>query len=205
MKIAIIGGKEHEPEIALIKQFIAKPQITFLGIEPPMDQYLDLNSNHFPINATRYDLILCSQVMEHIWDHKNAFKHFENLLESKGYVYVSCPSSNRSHGSPNFFSAGFTPSFLTNHANNAKLIVQVSDQFGTKRLYNSIHLLNIWLSPRGHKFPILFCFEETKSFWKKILLPIRYLPEILLLHCSSKKLTSKERYATKTFIWATKN
>ena len=202
-KIAIIGGKAHEPEVKLLKCFIEEPQFIFLGIDPPIDQYLDLNLENFSVNGTHYDIILCSQVMEHIWNHKNAFKHFENLLASNGYAYISCPSSNRVHGSPNFFSAGFTPSFLINHAHALGLVIHSAQQFGSERIYNSVHLLDIWLSPKGHKFPILFCFEG-KSLWKKFLLTIRYLPKILLLHLSSKKLTTSERYASESFIWVQK-
>lgn len=203
INVAIIGGSEHEPEISILRQLVPDFELSILGVDNLADTFLDLNTTN-QSDSERYDLILCSQVMEHVWAHGNAFIQFQKLLSPGGYLWISCPASNRPHGSPDYFSAGFTSSFLINHAMQVNLNVQASGTCGSKRNYFAVHLLDNWLTPKGHRWPILFCFE-AKSFWKQILLTIRYLPLIMMLHFVSKQLTTSTRYSTESWMLAYKS
>jgi hypothetical protein len=202
-KVAIIGGTEHEPEISILRQLIPSFEFSILGVDNLADTFFDLNKTNLS-HSEEYDLILCSQVMEHIWAHGNAFIEFQKLLSPGGYLWISCPASNRSHGSPDYFSAGFTSSFLVNHAMKIDLNIQSSGTFGSKRNYLAVHLLDNWLTRKGHKYPILFCFEG-KSYWKQIVLTVRYFPLIAMLHFVSKKLTTSTRYSTESWMLAYKS
>ena len=42
-----------------------------------------------------FDLILCSQVWEHIWHHGNAFENIENLTSSGSYLWLASLASHR--------------------------------------------------------------------------------------------------------------
>ena len=202
-KVAIIGGTEHEPEIGILRQLIPSFELSILGVDNLADTFFDLNETD-QSHSEKYDLILCSQVIEHIWAHGNAFIQFQKLLSAGGYLWISCPASNRPHGSPDYFSAGFTSSFLVNHAMQVNLNIQASGTFGSKRNYFAVHLLDNWLTSKGHRWPILFCFEG-KSFWKQIVLTIRYLLLIMLLHFVSKKLTTATRHSTESWMLAYKS
>ena len=202
-KVAIVGGTAHEPEISILRQLLPSFELSILGVDNLADTFFDLNMTHSS-HSEKYDLILCSQVLEHIWSHGNAFIQLQKLLATDGYLWISCPASNRAHGSPDYFSAGFTSSFLANHAMQVNLNIQGSGSFGSKRNYFAVHLLDSWLTPNGHRWPILFCFEG-KSYWKQIVLTLRYLPLILMLHFVSKKLTTSPRYSTESWMLAYKN
>lgn len=199
-KVAVIGGSGDEPEISLLRQLLPVFELYILGVDNLADTFFDLNTTN-PSHSEKYDLILCSQVLEHIWAHENAFVQFQKLLATDGHLWISCPASNRPHGSPDYFSAGFTSSFLVNHAEQVNLTVRGSGTFGSKRNYFAVHLLNNWLTPKGHQWPVLFCFEG-KKYWKQIVLTVRYFSIVIMLHFVSKKLTTSLRYSTESWLLA---
>ncbi len=61
-----------------------------------------------------YDLVLCSQVLEHFYDVKQAIQNLAKLVRQGGLLWIACPASNYAHGSPKYFSAGYTPGLITN-------------------------------------------------------------------------------------------
>jgi SAM-dependent methyltransferase len=201
-KVAVIGGSGDEPEISVLRDLLPSFELSILGVDNLADTFFDLNTTN-PSHSEKYDLILCSQVLEHIWEHSNAFIQFQKLLATGGHLWVSCPASNRPHGSPDYFSAGFTSSFLVNHAEQVNLTIRSSGTFGSKRNYFAVHLLNNWLTSNGHEWPILFCFEG-KKYWKQIVLTARYFSIIIMLHFVSKKLTTSPRYSTESWLLAYK-
>ena len=116
IRVAVLGGYSGEPEL-LILQDHYKLEVTHFGVEGIVEHgsiYLDLNDP--PINIEIYksgfDLVLCSQVLEHLWNVNSAFECFTFLLRQSGYLWVACPFSNFLHGSPAFYSAGYSPDLL---------------------------------------------------------------------------------------------
>ena len=101
INIAVIGGYLGEPELEALKLMGYATKVDFYGIEKN-DLRLDLNQNKklFEKPDKNYDLILCSQVWEHIWNHGNAFDNIIKLMSENTYLWLACPTSNRSHSSP---------------------------------------------------------------------------------------------------------
>ncbi len=70
--IAIVGGNKNDPEVLLVKKLFVNCQITFLGVEKNPDvNFLDLNKK--TMQHKEFDLVICSQVIEHIWNQENFF------------------------------------------------------------------------------------------------------------------------------------
>ena len=113
--IAIIGGTLNEVELKFIS---GNYSVKVFGVES-YDCYLDLNVEMR--DSFQFDLIICNQVIEHIWNINNAFLTFKSMLKKEGLLWITCPCSNMAHGSPDFYSAGYTHTFLDRHASLAGL------------------------------------------------------------------------------------
>jgi SAM-dependent methyltransferase len=200
LSVAVLGGSKNEPELYLLEKKGFNLKVTLLGIEN-YDEFVDINFAIENNHLDKYDLILCSQVLEHVWNHDNAFKTFENLLNPEGYLWVSCPASNRYHGSPEYYVAGFHADFFVKKLDSTKLQVMYSGILGTRRNYFATHSLPVWLSSRGHKYPMLFAFENRPLFLK-IVLSFRYFLYLLVANMHSPRLTTDPRCATETWFIA---
>lgn len=200
LSVAVLGGSRAEPELQLLETRGFKLKVTLLGIED-YNRYLDLNlvitSNHLE----KYDLILCSQVLEHIWNHDNSFKIFENLLSPGGHLWISCPASNRYHGSPEYYITGFHADYFVKRLAITGLQVLNCGLLGTRRNYFATHTLPTWLSVKGHRFPLFFTFENRPIF-RQFVLGVRYFFYILLTSVHSARLTTSPHCATETWVVA---
>ena len=113
--IAVVGGTSRDPEVLEIKRISPTATLDFFGIENPHSDtnftYLDLND---PIQnlKNKYDLVLCSQVLEHVWNIENTFNVLVSLVSKNGFIWFNCPASNMAHGSPAYYSAGYTAEFV---------------------------------------------------------------------------------------------
>lgn len=203
INVAVIGGSVQEPELEVFQQMGVNVNLTIFGIDPQV-KFLDLNVSNPKTVKINFDLILCSQVLEHVWNHASAFESLKNLMSETTYLWISCPSSNRPHALSFYYSAGLTRSFLVNNLNFHGLKVLASGSIGTRRLYRAIHTQPSWLSVKGHKFPPLWSFEEhpydKESRTYRTIFRIRYLFRNLELLLLSKKITSDIRCATES--WA---
>jgi hypothetical protein len=113
-KIAIIGGSSGDPEVTLLTKLYPNANVTYLGIDNygGEDSWLYLDLNKTATINYKYDLVVCSQVLEHIWDVSNALDLITELAKPNGFIWLNCPASNIAHGSPEFYSAGYSPDFL---------------------------------------------------------------------------------------------
>lgn len=64
-------------------------------------KYLDITSS--VLIEEKFDLILCTNVLEHIFDSKTAIKNLNYLLKEKGHLVVSVPFIYPLHDEPNDF------------------------------------------------------------------------------------------------------
>lgn len=54
--------------------------------------YLGFIDQSLPIsNTTKFDLILCTEVLEHVLDWQQSFANFSCLTDKSGYVLITCP------------------------------------------------------------------------------------------------------------------
>ncbi len=58
----------------------------------------DLTS--IPVQDNRYDLVLCTQVLEHLPEPKAVLREFQRILKWNGKLALSAPLFNEEHGAP---------------------------------------------------------------------------------------------------------
>lgn len=75
-----------------------------LDVEQTPENSVDfISSFGEPISAGTtgtFDLILCTEVLEHVADWNNAFSNFRNLVNTDGYVVLTCPHLFPLHEEP---------------------------------------------------------------------------------------------------------
>lgn len=64
------------------------------------DHFFDLEKN-FPLPDETYNAVLCLNVLEHIYNHKNLLSESYRILKPQGAMYLSVPFFFNIHGSPN--------------------------------------------------------------------------------------------------------
>lgn len=195
LKVGIIGGSLDDFEVGELLIHSPKAQFTVLGIESS-DVFMDLNQP--VVKSLDFDMVLVSQVLEHIWNHNNFFENIVASVKKGGYIWVSCPASNKVHASPDYFSAGFTNHLIQNNFELRNVESLSSGGFGSRRLYVGTHLLPGWLTLRGHSFPLIYAFEERVLF-SRIILWIRYFPYLVCLSFMNAEDSRSERWFTESW------
>ncbi len=110
LNVSLVGGSDEEPELAALKELGYEINLTKYGIEY-YEIFCDLNKNN-DIEKIDVDLLICANVLEHIWNVENFFENINNLSNEDTLVYINCPKSNMEHGSPEYYSAGYAKEFL---------------------------------------------------------------------------------------------
>jgi len=198
----VVGGTPQDPEYEFIKSLGGSTQTRFLGIEKTDSNfhYLDLNDFHSQTISGR--LVLCSQVLEHVWNHENFFLNLKELTEKNGYLWLNVPMSNFVHGSPEYYSAGFAKEYLVKNLEKNHFEIISSGSIGSRRYYAATHLLGNWLTEKEHENPLFnYHFQPGTRLGiiKKLIIDLsRRIPLLFL----SKKVTDLPRYATEAFVFA---
>jgi SAM-dependent methyltransferase len=191
--IAVVGGASNEPELQIFQNKIGLELHSF-GIDSKTGiskfNYLDLNVAQDKPDL-QFDLILCSQVLEHVWDVRQALSNLVALTKPGGLLWVACPASNYAHGSPDYFSAGYQPSLIEKLLENEGKEIISSGLLGTKRYYFMTHAIQIWGSKKEHTSPL------TSGFSRYFFLQIF---ERLFAYLRSSKIISSPKYATETYV-----
>lgn len=201
LSIAVIGGNESDAEVKIIDKLSPKSEITYFGIEDDRRiNPLDLNNESIPLPAYEFDLVLCSQVIEHIWNTSHFFRILSSFVKDNGYLWISCPFSNIAHGSPDFFSTGYSPEYIVNNFTSEKFELILAEQVGSRRYYLATHLYATWLSQAEHLKP-LFRYQFKPGTFKGVLWKfVRDLPGRIHLSLLSNKITHEDRWATETLV-----
>lgn len=198
----VVGGTPQDPEYQFIKSLNSSFQATFLGIEETHSNFHYLDLNQMPSKSISAKLVLCSQVLEHVWNHRNFFSNLRELTQVDGYLWLNAPMSNFAHWSPNYYSAGFACDYLVKNLEENNFEIISAGSIGSRRYYTATHLLGIWLTESEHENPVLnYKFHPgTKlGILKKLIVDLCHLVPLLLL---SKKVTDSPRYSTEAFVLA---
>lgn len=201
--IAILGGSSQDPEVEILMQKFPESKITYLGIENPSNDnpwiFLDLNE---PMYIEReFDLIVCAQVLEHVWNLEVAFKHIQKISHIGGFIWINCPASNIAHGSPNFFSAGYSPAYLEKNFENLGFGTISLGCLGSMRSYWATHLLRLWPTKREFNHPLLGYRISGQITIGKIVEMLRRTPGRILMLMWDKKINATIDYATETYYF----
>jgi SAM-dependent methyltransferase len=200
LRVGVVGGTKSEPEIRQLSRFADNIEIQTIGIEDA-DHFLDLNLTIGIAVAEKFDLVLCSQVLEHVWNQRNAFDALFDLVAPGGILWLNAPATNRAHGSPDYFSAGFTNSYFEKNLQLVGFEVIDSGGIGTKRNYIATHSLPYWLSVNSHRFPLL-CIRYNTGKFKNSMLFLRYFFILFRLQFTSKRIHNSGPYLTESWVVA---
>jgi len=198
----VVGGTPQDPELQFIKSLHSSTEAKFIGIDEvdPNFHYLDLNE--FRSQSVSGKLVLCSQVLEHVWNHKNFFRNLRELTEQNGYLWLNVPMSNFVHGSPDYYSAGFATEYLVKNLEENHFEIISAGSIGSRRYYTATHLLGTWLTEKEHN-NLLFSYHfqpgTRLGIVKKLIIDLTRRVPLLLL---SKAVTDSPRYATEAFVFA---
>lgn len=190
--IAVVGGDRNEPEILALQEAGIQLTIRTFGVDDRVDERLDLNQRE--VRGADYGLVLCSQVLEHVWNHQTAFMSLASLVRPGGLLWVACPASNFEHASPEYYSAGFSPAYLRANLEKVGFDVYAAGQIGSERLYFMTHVIGTWPSDVQYRKPIRHALLGLNR--GKLEMFIRMVPVILL----GSEFTANPRWATEA--WA---
>lgn len=111
-----------------------KPENLKSGLQMPAWNYgkLDIISDitAIPEPDGSFDVILCTEVFEHIPEPVAAINEFSRLLRKGGTLLLTAPFTSMTHFAPYHFSTGFTRYFYEHHFPKAGLKIESLDYNG---------------------------------------------------------------------------
>lgn len=205
--VALVGGSGGDPEL---KKLPPVAKVTFFGIENPSDEtpytYLDLNKLSV-VSHGQYDLVLCSQVLEHVWNLSTALQELIRLVNPGGLLWIGVPASNFAHGSPDYYYAGSTPQSLSLQLEKYGLDLAGSGVVGSKRAYIWRHVFRYWSTEQELARPVVSSFSNafntTIPAWKRFARSLVSLRSVILLAYDAQTVTDIE-FGTETSVLAKK-
>lgn len=203
LRVAVIGGHSDEPELDALRNLGFSLEVVVVGLESS-EVVVDLNSSaDVLLPGDGAHLVLCSQVLEHVWNHGSFFRHLRNFTARDSLLWLAAPKANRPHASPDFYSAGFTASYMARNLENVDFRILASGEMGSRRLYESALLSRMWFSGIGYRFPVgAYLFDNKRPWTSRLALTFYCLPQNLRFGLLSKTLTAESRYATESWVLA---
>jgi SAM-dependent methyltransferase len=196
---AIIGGSAYEPEGKLISKFVTSIDIYGIENDSRNDNFHYFDLNIFKSMQKKYDLIICNQVLEHLYNLESAMKNLSHLLETNGYLWLTAPASNFRHGSPEYFSAGYSAEFFITNSEKVGLESIEAGEISAKRTYFMRHILHVWPTNYQIYFPLFSYFGVEGNLFKKLAHQFSTLSFRIVLQFISKKIEINGKYGIETF------
>ena len=202
LNVAVIGGLDNEPEIEILKKIGYQISIDHYGISEKSIEF-DLNlKNNIDVVKKKYDLVICCQVLEHVWNMNNFFQNLELFKGKDKIIYINFPKSNKFHSvnpekPKDFNSTGYSKYFILNNIKDTQLDAIEIDEIGSERLYKSIHVLQTWYNYKE----INKCFRAEKKDYLKYFLSFYNLINFLLLKKSSNKITNDPKFTSEAYAF----
>ena len=206
VNIAILGGSSSDPEVSILNELLPTSQVTYLGIDnygnEKIWKFLDLNL--ISTMTDEFDLIICSQVLEHIWNLSGAIKTISQITKVGGYVWINCPTSNIAHGSPEYYSAGYSPDFLRLNFEAHNFTTLSVGSFGSKRYYKAVHYLRHWSTQEEHLHPILGYRVSGFVTLGKLREMVTRFPGRIQMIFWNRQITSNIEFSTESYYFGRK-
>ena len=144
-RVLVVGGSSTEPELNELSP--TPDEIVFLNLSPQTgaenDIVWDLN---VPTQAiTQAQLVICNQVLEHVWNHESFFDAVVDSAAQRGLIWLTCPASNFEHASPDYYSPGFSAEYLRKNLEVRGVDCLEHGEVSSKRAYVARHIFSVWL------------------------------------------------------------
>ena len=189
LNVAIVGGSISDYEVALIIEKFPKVVVKVYGIEQGQI-FMDLNEP--PSAQEKFDLVLCTNVLEHVFHHENFAKNLLSLLNKNSLLWLSFPFSDMYHGSPYYYSAGFDPDYVEKLFQIHGGLTMKKKILASRRLYLFTHLLKDWPSEFRYKHPLVGQIIWGLGLRKNPRPPIRTLSPARLIICGYLSFTKSK-------------
>lgn len=193
--VALVGG-ESDPEVSAFDLH----KITTFGIAGEQN-FLDLNlSNDHLDSRPKHDLVVCNQVLEHVWNHQAFFENLKSLVAEGGYLWISVPASNFVHSYPHYFSAGFTKGYIEQNLIKHGFEIVYSGELSSKRNYIFRHVFGYWLSFDESRNPL----KEIPSTLRKSmnLVGLRRAVALLIASLVPNRSNFSQKFAVESYALA---
>lgn len=187
--IAIVGGSISDHEVAIILEKFPSGLFQIFGIVPGQ-VFMDLNEP--PGLQEKFDLVLCTNVLEHVFHHENFAKNLLSLLNENSLLWLSFPFSDMYHGSPYYYSAGFASDYVEKLFEIHGGVTMKKKILASRRLYLFTHLLKDWPSEFRYKHPLAGQIIWGLGLRKNPRPPIRTLSPARLLICGYLSFTQSK-------------
>jgi len=175
-------GASEKIDKNFCSSYLKNCKVTFSNINPPNEEYLNIDLQKNISLKTKYDYIVIFNVLEHLLDPNLALKNLSTVCKKNGKIIGSTPFLFRVHGAPKDYSR-FTKDHLVEllRSNNFKDIEIF--ELGTGPFLACISLLRSYLKyiPIFYQLLIMLClvFDKLiKLFIKtdpKKIYPIGYV------------------------------
>jgi SAM-dependent methyltransferase len=142
-----------------------------------LDIVSDINS--IPVKNASFDVILCTEVFEHIPEPIKTISEFSRILKPGGKLILTLPVCSLTHFAPYYFYNGFSKYFLQKFLDENGLLIK-------EMAYNGNYYE--FLAQELHRLP--FVAERYSKFklpFFKILVKIAFIPLMLILNWFSKR------------------
>jgi ubiquinone/menaquinone biosynthesis C-methylase UbiE len=80
-------------------------------------------SENIPVEDESFDVILCSEVLEHVHDPISTLEEIDRIIRPGGIVLITTPFTSMTHQSPFFYCTGFSENFYKFHLNRYNLTI----------------------------------------------------------------------------------
>lgn len=121
---------------------------------------------NIPVDDNSYDIVLCSEVIEHVFNPLEAIKEFKRILKPNGLLILTFPFRSLTHFAPYHFSSGFNKYWVYE---SCKLY-----EFKIKELYS-------YGNHRLHTFQEIIRSYTFTKYPKKLLYFLTFLPTLPFL------------------------
>ena len=94
--------------------------------------------------SDRTRLVLCSQVLEHVWHFANFFDFLELFRANQTVFGMAARAAHRPHASPDFYCAGVTSKMIAKNSQVRGFRIVDHGQLGSERLYCAALVEDCW-------------------------------------------------------------
>jgi 2-polyprenyl-3-methyl-5-hydroxy-6-metoxy-1,4-benzoquinol methylase len=94
--------------------------------------------------TTKYDIIICTEVLEHVPDPVASFKKMVSLLSPKGNLVISVPLMSLMHQAPYWFQSGLSPQWFEYHSKSNYMNIESLTIYGDYVDYMEQEILRVF-------------------------------------------------------------
>lgn len=134
-----------------------------------------------PVEDSHFDVILCSEVLEHIPNPEMAIKEFGRILKPGGMLILTAPFCSLTHMAPYYFCTGFSKYWYETHLN--KYDFEISEIVENGNFFS-------YIQQELNRFPYVFKTYYSKTNY--LVVALGKLLSLLLKRYDNNKNDSSE-------------